>query len=161
MRKKFTKEIYKNMPCYPSEERIRKGPVAVIECAEEIPCNPCELACPFNAIKIGYPITNIPVLQENKCIGCAECVSICPGLAIVILNWNYNEKEASLTIPYELFPLPQKGEIVKCLDREGKYVCDGKVLRVSPPERRGGTSLVTFSFPKKFYDEVRNIKLER
>ena len=26
---------------YPSEERFAKGPVAVTECVQEIPCNPC------------------------------------------------------------------------------------------------------------------------
>lgn len=44
----------------PSQERMKKGPVAVIECVQEIPCNPCENACPFGAIKIGDPITNCP-----------------------------------------------------------------------------------------------------
>ena len=29
----------------PSKERYEKGPVAVIECVQEIPCNPCEAAC--------------------------------------------------------------------------------------------------------------------
>lgn len=63
----------------PSQERMKKGPVAVIECVQEIPCNPCENACPFGAIKIGDPITNLPVLDGEKCTGCGTCVAMCPG----------------------------------------------------------------------------------
>ena len=35
----------------PSENRIKR-PVACIECVE-IPCNPCEEACPYGAISVG------------------------------------------------------------------------------------------------------------
>ena len=31
---------------WPSDERFAKGPVAICECVQEIPCNPCEAACP-------------------------------------------------------------------------------------------------------------------
>ena len=40
----------KEMGMFPSEERMRKGPVAIAECVEHIPCNPCETSCPFHAI---------------------------------------------------------------------------------------------------------------
>ena len=33
-------------------DRIRKGPVAVIECYEEIPCDPCRTSCPKKAITL-------------------------------------------------------------------------------------------------------------
>ena len=62
---------------YPSEERFAKGPVAVTECVQEIPCNPCEGACPFHAITVGEPITNCPHVDEDKCTGCCTCVSAC------------------------------------------------------------------------------------
>ena len=29
---------------WPDEERFLKGPVAVVECVQQIPCNPCESA---------------------------------------------------------------------------------------------------------------------
>jgi len=35
---------------FPSEERLANGPVAVIECYQNIPCNPCFTACNRNAI---------------------------------------------------------------------------------------------------------------
>lgn len=48
----------------PSDERFAKGPVAVIECIQPIPCNPCEGACKFGAICVGDPIINLPCLDE-------------------------------------------------------------------------------------------------
>ena len=161
MREEFKESFYKAKPGYPSEERVKKGPVVLIECAEEIPCNPCETACPFGAITVGYPITNLPILHEDKCKGCGRCISVCPGLAIFLLDFTYSDKEASLMIPYEFLPLPEKGEEVDCLNREGKPVCKGRIVGVVPPEKNDRTALVTFSFPKKYYKEVRNFRLKK
>ena len=161
MKEELKEEYYRKTPGYPSEERIKGGPVAIIECAQEIPCNPCETSCSFGAIKVSYPITNLPVLEGDKCKGCGKCIAICPGLAIFLLNLNYSEGESSLTISYEILALPEKGEIVICLDREGREICDGKVIRVIPPEKNERTALVTFSFSKEFYREVRNIRLNK
>lgn len=155
---KIDKKIYANSPGFPCEQRIKKGPVAVIECVQDIPCNPCETICPRNAIKVGLPITNLPELDEDRCTGCGLCVPMCPGLAIFILNYNFNEKNASLTIPYEFLPLPEKGEKIRCLDRNGRYICIGKIIKVIPPEKNNRTSLVTFSFPKKYFDTIRSFR---
>ena len=35
----------------PSEERRKKGPYAIFECFQQIPCNPCYTACRFGAVK--------------------------------------------------------------------------------------------------------------
>ena len=35
----------------PPPEVLKKGPVAVVECIQEIPCDPCHASCPFGAIK--------------------------------------------------------------------------------------------------------------
>lgn len=71
-----------NSPGFPSEEEMKKRPIAVIECVQGIPCNPCETACPFGAIEVGEPITNLPRLLTDKCQGCGLCIPACPGLAI-------------------------------------------------------------------------------
>ena len=34
----------------PDEVDKKRGPYAVIECFEEIPCNPCVVSCRFDAI---------------------------------------------------------------------------------------------------------------
>lgn len=59
-------EEIKNATGWPDEERFARGPVAVIECVQKIPCNPCEAACPAHAITVGSPITNTPVLDREE-----------------------------------------------------------------------------------------------
>ena len=86
---------------WPDEERFLKGPVAVVECVQQIPCNPCESACPFHAIHIGEPITNTPKVDKETCIGCGMCVAACPGLAIFLVDKSYSETEATVSFPFE------------------------------------------------------------
>ena len=73
-------------PGFPTPEALARGPVAVIECVEEIPCNPCETSCPHGAITVGLPITRLPVLEAEKCRGCGLCIAACPGLAVYLIN---------------------------------------------------------------------------
>src|SRR5208283_3240073 len=58
-------------------------PLAVfpaIRCVQEIPCNPCQDACPEGLITC----KTIMALPEyhGVCLGCGKCVVACPGLAI-------------------------------------------------------------------------------
>ena len=49
----------------------KKGIHPVIECTQNIPCNPCQDACPKKCISIGSNITSLPiVLEDSQCIGC-------------------------------------------------------------------------------------------
>ena len=68
----------------PSENCLDKG-VAIIECVQEIPCNPCVDVCPFDAISM-ESINAPPIVDYEKCTGCAQCVAICPGLAIFVVK---------------------------------------------------------------------------
>ncbi len=150
-------EELQNSPGTPSLERIEKGSVAFIECVQDIPCNPCEKACPFGAITVGNPITNLPSLDEEKCTGCGVCIAKCPGLAIFRIHKNYTDNTALVEFPYEYFPLPQKGEEVPCGDRAGEFVTMGKVSSVKNPKAYDGTSVITVEIPKEFYNDVRTI----
>lgn len=143
---------------YPSEERFAKGPVAVIECVQGIPCNPCQDACPHGAIHIGDEITNTPRLDENACIGCGLCVAACPGLAIFVID--KRGKKAKVSFPFEYLPVPEVGAQVKALNRAGEYVCMAEVVRVMQPASFARTTVVTISIPKEFADEVRTIQRE-
>lgn len=142
----------------PSEERMRKGKVAVIECVQEIPCNPCENACKFGAIYIGEQITALPCLEEDKCTGCGICVANCPGLAITILDKSFSETEATIDFPFEYLPLPQKGDIVDAVDRGGAVVCKGTVISVKKLAAYGETAVVSMRIPMEYADSVRSMK---
>ena len=60
-------------PGIPDRERIEKGPVAFIECVQDIPCNPCEEACPFGAAL--WDETNH---KPQICVYCGYCADYCP-----------------------------------------------------------------------------------
>jgi len=156
--KKYLEKLKKS-PGWPSEEALEKGPVAVIECLEEIPCNPCETVCPKGSITVGYPITNLPEFN-NVCTGCGKCIVICPGLAIFLVEKNYSETESALTIPYELLPLPNKGDKIIALNREGEPVCEGTVVKVQTNKNYNKTNLVKIIIPKNYYNEVRFFKIK-
>jgi len=145
------------LPGMPSEERLEQGAVAVIECAQEIPCNPCEEACPKGAIRVGEPITNLPVLASDKCTGCGLCIPVCPGLAIFVVDMTYSDQEATLQLPYEFLPLPEKGEMVTALDREGRAVCSARVVNVRNPKKFDHTPVITIAVLRDQAMNVRNI----
>ncbi|MCD6129034.1 4Fe-4S binding protein [Candidatus Bipolaricaulota bacterium] len=142
----------------PPLERLRLGPCAVIECVEEIPCNPCEESCPFGAIHIGPEITALPKLDFDRCTGCGTCLGVCPGLAIFLVDLSMGEGKAHVTVPYELLPIPEEGEGVQVLSRAGEALGEGRVVRV---RRAGTTVLVTVEVPEEWAMEARAVKVVR
>lgn len=96
---------------YLTEEEVEKFPGVtrnkkihpVIECVQNIPCNPCQDACPKHCIKIGSHITALPAVDpEVECIGCGLCVSSCSGQAIFLVQEECDEPGyGTVTLPYE------------------------------------------------------------
>jgi Fe-S-cluster-containing hydrogenase component 2 len=153
-----SKEELAACPGVPTAERMAKGPVAVIECVQRIPCNPCAGACPFGAISIPGDITMLPELDEDLCTGCGSCVPQCPGLAIFLVNMHYNAEEASVEFPYEYLPLPEKGMEVDAVNRAGERVCSARVLRVQKKESDDGTVVIRLAVPREYAGEVRSMR---
>ncbi len=138
----------------PPKERLEKGSVAVIECIQKIPCDPCAHICRFEAIR-KRSLVDPPEIDYGKCNGCGECVASCPGLAIFVVNLKYKNDKALVMIPYELLPTPKKGEIYEALDREGKPV--GKAKIVATRKAKNHTTVITMAVKKKLAMIVRNI----
>ena len=144
---------------YPSAARMQRGAVAVIECPEAIPCNPCQRACPHQAIQVGVPITNLPALDADKCVGCGLCIAHCPGQAIFVVDLSGGE--ALISLPYEFLPLPRPGNQVEVLDRAGRPVGTGVVMRVMNPASFDRTAVITVAVEKSLAHTVRAIARRR
>ncbi len=147
-------------PVLPPQNRLEKGPVAIIECLQDIPCDPCVSACPVKAIQMQSGITDRPQLDFETCTGCGACVPKCPGLAIFIVNMKHNVPgKALLSMSYELLPVPAKDQEVDALDRTGKFVCKAKVARVINPPAYDRTAVVTIEVPADRINDIRSIKV--
>ena len=136
----------------PPIERMREGPKAIAECPEMIPCNICVDACPFKAITM-KDINSIPKIDWNKCTGCGNCVLLCPGLAIFLIDLS-DPKKAKVTLPHELLPTPKKGQIVTLLGRDGKKIGKGRVTMIREQNR---TYAITVETTPEIAKEARAI----
>ncbi len=142
----------------PPPARLAAGPVVVIECVENIPCNPCVQACPRDAIIIEGDINNTPTVDYDRCNGCGLCISACPGLAIFVVDAGRTDGVGVVVLPYEYLPLPAKSEIVSAIDREGNIVCDALVVRVADSKAFDRTPLVSIEVPQEYVMIVRHFR---
>lgn len=143
----------------PPRQRLEKGPVAVIECFQKIPCNPCFLACRQGAIQEFKDINNLPQIDHSKCNGCGMCVAYCPGLAIFVVDYTYSENEGLIKIPYEYLPVPEVNSQVTALDREGRAVGTAKVIKVQRIKGQERTPVIWLAVPKELVMSIRSIKV--
>lgn len=144
---------------FPILDRINQGPVAVVECFQNIPCNPCSTSCTRSAMNPMNDINDLPTLDVDKCNGCGICVSKCPGLAIMVVDGSYSDNEVLFRIPYEFSPLPNNGDIVKGLDRSGEYITDVKVVKVLNPKSFDKTAIIDVAVNRQFLYDFRNIEM--
>ena len=130
--------------------------VAVLECFEQIPCNPCTRACPHGAISMEGGIHMLPVLDASKCIGCGICITHCSGQAIFVVD--AENETGHVMMPYEMLPMPVKDQIVDATDREGAYVCEAIVTDVREAASFDHTAIVKLEIPAKYIDDVRSFR---
>lgn len=136
---------------------VSEGTHVVMECFEEIPCNPCEESCKSHAIDIGDDITQLPQLKTEKCGGCGVCLTRCPGLAIFLVDMEYSKTRAEITIPYEILPVPNEGETWQALDRSGKIICAAEITQVRTAKAFDKKYLVSFTVDKQFANDARHV----
>lgn len=150
---------------YMTEEELKEFPAAsytkpgihpVIECTQNIPCNPCQDACHFGCIKVGENITRLPAIDtEKQCTGCGLCVASCSGQAIFLVDETYAEGFASVTFPYEFLPMPEIGDKGTALDRQGKPVCEAEIVGVKKSPVMDKTAVVTMKVPLEYVHTAR------
>ncbi|HAI21370.1 MAG TPA: 4Fe-4S ferredoxin [Clostridiales bacterium UBA8153] len=144
--------------CLPGPERARRGAVAVFECFEKIPCDPCYEACSQGAVLPFTDINDLPQVDHDRCNGCGNCVQHCPGLAIFVVDCTWAPGKALLKLPYELLPLPEAGEALSCYDREGKRVGEGTTVRVVRGRPFLGTPVVWVELELDRCGQVRHVR---
>ncbi|MEC9485278.1 MAG: 4Fe-4S binding protein [Candidatus Izemoplasma sp.] len=140
---------------FPDNVNLGK-PKAITECYEPIPCNPCETSCPFDAITVGKDINTPPKVDFDQCTGCGICVYSCPGLAIIVAQ--IKEDQAFFKIAYEFSPLPEVGETVHAINREGNILGTARIEKVTLRKKQDKTALIDVSTSKDFLHEFVTIR---
>jgi len=96
-----TAEILKSRPGAVVTEDIPEaetGVFPVFHCSQEIPCNPCTSVCPKDCIVIlEDDIRGLPEYVGDDCTACAQCVAICPGLAITLVDYRKDAENPIVT----------------------------------------------------------------
>lgn len=134
----------------------------VIECTQNIPCNPCRDACAHGCIAVQGSITALPAVERNHaCVNCGKCVAACPGQAIFLVDETSGEGYDTVTLPYEFLPSPQAGARGYGLSRSGEPICEAVVERVRAPRAFDGTRLLTMRVPSGFGMRARFFKTAR
>jgi len=110
-------------PVKPSAERMKAKGFVIADCLYGFACNPCSFSCRQQAITKNSS-SSVPVIDYEKCIGCMECISHCPGLAF--FGYNLQKKEVYLPIEFKA----ETGTDVFLVDDNGAKVGEGKIGRI-------------------------------
>lgn len=154
----MTVEELENFPAFNYKT---EGIHPVIECTQNIPCNPCQDACKFGCIKVGANITLLPQIDvEKKCTGCGMCVASCSGQAIFLVNDDIGDGYASVAFPYEFLPVPSVGDKGTALNRKGEPVCPAEIIKVQKAPVMDKTMVVTMKVKQAFVKDARFYKAD-
>ena len=164
-----TAEILKSKPgrtvpeTYPADET---GVLPVLHCVQEIPCDPCTTACPRGLIKIDSgDIRDLPVFDCDPagqgCSGCEKCVTICPGLAVTLVDYRKDAERPTVTIPYEFLKAGiRPGDRVWVTDTEANPLGEVEVVRVKAIKGNDRTVLVKVQAPRAIAKKIAGIRVQ-
>jgi len=131
------------------------GIFPVIHCKQEIPCNPCSTVCPEGAIQMaGDPIKGLPKFDGN-CKGCMKCLTICPGLAITLVDYRKDPENPVVFLPYEISNIEiKKNDDIRLVDVDGNDLGTYAVLGTRDTKDSDRTRVVRVRVPKAMAKKV-------
>ncbi len=138
----------------------------VFHCTQEIPCNPCSSVCPQGLIRIDEEdIRALPQYVadevEKACLGCERCITICPGLAITLLDGRDDPANPLVTIPFEYEPdRLAVGDDVEVLDAVGELLGSVPVVERKAIPANDRTVLIAFRAPAEIAARIAGIRLQ-
>jgi NADPH-dependent 2,4-dienoyl-CoA reductase/sulfur reductase-like enzyme/Fe-S-cluster-containing hydrogenase component 2/bacterioferritin-associated ferredoxin len=164
-----TTEILKSKPGKVVDERIpadESGVLPIFHCSQEIPCDPCTSVCTQRAIYIDpNDIRAIPeFIGEQigkRCTGCEKCVTICPGLAITLVDYRKDANEPTVTLAYEFLKESIKvDDVVTVLDASGEVLGNVRVTGVRAIKANDRTVAVKLQAPKEYAKRIAGIRIQ-
>lgn len=164
-----TAEILKSHPGEVMPHKVPEaeyGVMPVFHCNQEIPCNPCTSVCPQNLIHIDKEdIRKLPEFLgpyvNRECIGCEKCVTVCPGLAITLVDYRKHAEQAVVTLAHEYLPESiHAGDLVTVLDVDGGVLGEVEVESVRALKRNDHTLLVRLLAPYAIAKQIAGIRVQ-
>jgi sarcosine oxidase subunit alpha len=164
-----TAEILRSKPGTTIGERIPEasdGVFPVFHCSQEIPCNPCTAVCSQGTIYIDEnDIRALPSFVGEqlgkRCIGCEKCVTVCPGLAITLVDYRKDRASPTVTIPYEfLRESIDPGDVIMVLDATGNALGNVEVTRVRAAKASDRTIAVQVKAPAEYAKRIAGIQIQ-
>jgi ferredoxin len=103
----------------------------------------------------------LPEYSGDECIACEQCVAICPGLAITLVDYSDGRDYATVTVPHEFPPdTIGKGDTVTVLDTEGKVLGNVEVVRVRQPRFADRAVLLRLKAPRAIAKRIAGIRVQ-
>ncbi|MCK5585374.1 FAD-dependent oxidoreductase, partial [Candidatus Bipolaricaulota bacterium] len=140
--------------------------VPIIHCTQEIPCNPCASVCPNGLIYIDESdIRQIPEYIADDigktCIGCMKCITICPGLAITLIDARKDVALPVVTIPFEFGEAGiRAGGTVVVMDVAGEVLGEVPVREIVRIPSNDRTVLVKVEAQRDIAEKIAGIRVQ-
>ncbi|MBN1825395.1 MAG: (2Fe-2S)-binding protein [Candidatus Eisenbacteria bacterium] len=143
------------------EETRREGIYPILHCTQEIPCNPCMTVCPNNLIHTeDHPILGMPEF-DGDCTGCMKCVTICPGLAVTLVDRRKDPESPVVIVPFELGAWRvAEGEEIAVVDHAGEALGRGRLLKILRPKSTPGTLLLRIEAPAAIANRIAGVRVQ-
>jgi len=162
-------QILKSRPGPVEAETIpeqEEGIAVVFHCEQDIPCNPCTSVCPNQAISTGDDIRGKPRFIGEEigkvCNGCTKCVTICPGLAITLVDYRKDSEHPIVSLAHEFQKEDiQNGDTVTVLDTEGVALGQAEVAKVVAGKKMDRTLLLRLKAPKEIAKRIAGIQVQK